>query len=703
MAGPRYLDWTHVHVHGDRAAAALLLPYGRKLLGYLAEQRSLGAQDAVIQKVLSDGSVVRAEFIGDLPRITITPNSTTVEATSPLPPGFVVTPRNTAKPSGFDDADPQEILAPATDRWHTFAYTREIAKTIPVAGIGTYFARFPDGLRHGANQDWVSPEGVRLNWYGPSRRYWWDNYRTPDGQYGPWVFLNGAPLLDIEAYFASAPIDEKYVLGAAYRGGWLYVMQAAIADFPDDVGNTVPANYPNWPEPGYSGWFSVPYPPGDTSLALYRYRVLQNPAATGNADLFHLGNAELLWTHTGRGWVNPWFFDPQVTVCESFAMPDELRALDWHWEQSGDETPTPDVKIEPSASSEHAVLTIAEDGVVSAAFDTRASEAARHPTSPGADYIGKYVDCEVAADYAPDGTRIPLLLRCGYFDDYFPSPEGLWSFIGAIKIGAGEWQYLYYSKPFTNPSPTMDSVAGLLMAIDLRHGLYAKLRRVPAEPLDLPSPYGGMTARTFVMCLVKDGEERARIPLGDNAFEFGSINTTPELYDRYGTTVSPLFKICGVAAYFSAGRSTRPADNRAVFGLNTWGPIPGFGSHWITTPVDERRGAYRTFRDRMLNIVFLGNDARDLSRDAVDADGKCTPTSMSVDTEGNVVASVVGFIPEPNPFGPVYQTESAYVGRLKPVAINFISKGNITTVTGLPPDGARFGPIWQISQWPVLN
>lgn len=73
MPGPRYTDWTHVHVVGDRAAAAPHVPYGRKLLGYLAEQRARGDQQAVIVRATEDGSVVRAEFIGSIPRITITP------------------------------------------------------------------------------------------------------------------------------------------------------------------------------------------------------------------------------------------------------------------------------------------------------------------------------------------------------------------------------------------------------------------------------------------------------------------------------------------------------------------------------------------------------------------------------------------------------------------------------------------------------
>jgi hypothetical protein len=73
MPGPRYTDWTHVHVRGDRDAAAPHVPLGRKMLGYLAQQRESGVQTQEITRKLTDGTFVRARFIGDIPRIEIIP------------------------------------------------------------------------------------------------------------------------------------------------------------------------------------------------------------------------------------------------------------------------------------------------------------------------------------------------------------------------------------------------------------------------------------------------------------------------------------------------------------------------------------------------------------------------------------------------------------------------------------------------------
>ena len=74
MPGPRYDDWTHVHVNGDRALAAPYLPYARKMLGYVQEQRaSNGVQTQELNRVLKDGTRITASFAGNIPRIEITP------------------------------------------------------------------------------------------------------------------------------------------------------------------------------------------------------------------------------------------------------------------------------------------------------------------------------------------------------------------------------------------------------------------------------------------------------------------------------------------------------------------------------------------------------------------------------------------------------------------------------------------------------
>src|SRR5690606_33413549 len=144
-----------------------------------------------------------------------------------VPTGFVVTPRSTAHPNGLDAEQPQQILQFQAEEgaWRTFTYRKT------PSAFGTYKARFPEGLWDAGNLDWLGakPEGgtdadrVRLTFYGPMRRYWYDSWRKPRAQYGSWVFLNGQVLLDIEEVNTKriaeslAPFDETLVLGAAYR------------------------------------------------------------------------------------------------------------------------------------------------------------------------------------------------------------------------------------------------------------------------------------------------------------------------------------------------------------------------------------------------------------------------------------------------------------------------------------------------------
>src|SRR5690606_31767740 len=158
-----------------------------------------------------------------------------------------------------------------------------------------------------------------------------------------------------------APFDETLVLGAAYRNGWLYVMQADIADFGDEA-TTIP-DKPGFP-PGSSGWISPPYPDGDTALRLVRYPVTLRPKPAPQPADFSVSavHAETLWTRSARGQVNPWVFAPDVSACETFCMPDELRAMKWEANSSGDSGFEFTETLLPSASSEHIGLAIADDG-----------------------------------------------------------------------------------------------------------------------------------------------------------------------------------------------------------------------------------------------------------------------------------------------------------------------------------------------------
>src|SRR5690606_26275597 len=195
------------------------------------------------------------------------------------------------------------------------------------------------------------------NYYGPMRRYWYDGWRKPDAQYGRWVFCNGEVLLDIDEVNSAreeaeeTPFAETLVLGCAFRNGRLYVMQARINAFGTEA-TTIPdrAGFPT----GQAGGITPPYPAGDTDLRLVRYRL--------GPDRRLIGRGESLWTHTGRGLVNPWVFAPDASVCETFAMPDEIRHMRWS-SQIADDDPIV-TEVLPSESSDHIRLDIGPDGEV---------------------------------------------------------------------------------------------------------------------------------------------------------------------------------------------------------------------------------------------------------------------------------------------------------------------------------------------------
>lgn len=72
MSGPRYSGWTPIVVVGDREVAAQHVPEARKLLGFVLEEaKRNGLGIANLRRELQDGTVLLAEKIGELPRVTI--------------------------------------------------------------------------------------------------------------------------------------------------------------------------------------------------------------------------------------------------------------------------------------------------------------------------------------------------------------------------------------------------------------------------------------------------------------------------------------------------------------------------------------------------------------------------------------------------------------------------------------------------------
>lgn len=373
MSGPRSTDWTHVHVDGDRDAAAPHVPFGRKLLGAVqADAAFQSLKVHKLQRVMQDGTEVTAEIHGAIPRITIKP----APPPPPAPPvlqgsdDFVVWPRDAAHPAGIDATYPQLILRP---RWTSFFQDAEIDGYIEFAAKkGTYEGVFPDGVRYGANIDWRSDAGERIHWYGPSARYWVDGYRRPRAQYGKQIFCMGQPIIDVDTYceVSDADFAERYVLGAAIDGLWLMVVLGEIGEV-------------TWPPPPAAaaetpdGWASPSYFVGDVPVALRRFRMVFDPAQPGPMKRRVLANShETLWEGALARGTAPWHFDATgrraVAHLPPAASDHFKRGADWvrpspahsrvELELQDDGTATLTEMSQAIAPGDGAAAVVAEDG-----------------------------------------------------------------------------------------------------------------------------------------------------------------------------------------------------------------------------------------------------------------------------------------------------------------------------------------------------
>jgi hypothetical protein len=221
MPGPRYTDWTHVRVRGEREAAAPYVPFARKLLGYLAEQRRLGlAQTQSIEKRLQDGTVVRARFEGEIPIMEIETVAQRLPARDTFLSGLVALPRTQASTTAFGPfaetvLSPFKVGAP-DEHWESYFYD---ASYVPTGGGGIYSKTpqgkplYADGLKYGGNLDWRNTdESLTVSFVGPASRYF------PEGMsFGQWVFFNGDVIFDASELPQFDTNIATVVLSAAIR------------------------------------------------------------------------------------------------------------------------------------------------------------------------------------------------------------------------------------------------------------------------------------------------------------------------------------------------------------------------------------------------------------------------------------------------------------------------------------------------------
>lgn len=322
----RYEDWTHVRVNGDRHAAAPYLGEGRKLLGQVFEEakhNNLGVH--LLRRRLEDGTVIVAEKIGDMPRITIAPTQAqqpgikrTLEAFCLNWAGIAPdrTPIMFVEPSGEpgeeDFRDWQAAFFDAN------AYGRDLVPE--ERRTGSYMDVF--GVRSGVRDDgtrllpgngmWVHPDrGEVVSWFRGYNGYWPHHYRHPITNYADYVCIYG--------HIAYAVPDPAWrVLAAAMKDGWLYVMVA------EDLGPLVPSMPPA--QPAYSGqvWCSQPYDATGYHYSLWRYPLTTKIQPDSGIETYIAApheDAEKLWDGALELAYGAWSFDREVTKCVTVQLP----------------------------------------------------------------------------------------------------------------------------------------------------------------------------------------------------------------------------------------------------------------------------------------------------------------------------------------------------------------------------------------------
>lgn len=234
MSGPRYSEWTPIHLVGDREIAALHVPDARKLLGFVVDEaKRNGLGVASIRRELDDGTVLLAEKVGELPRVTIIAGMGPPEP-EPLSPrgGFILWPHWGHQPtdpwgSRGISADPEGTYPQA---WLEFFggskithYKRrwDVADQIVGARFATYDTPdlYPYGMLCTGNIEWKDGKDFSLSWYGYYSRY----FRDYDDHLSRYQFVmnQGQVLLHTFFYIDEMPAPPDYltwpIAGACLR------------------------------------------------------------------------------------------------------------------------------------------------------------------------------------------------------------------------------------------------------------------------------------------------------------------------------------------------------------------------------------------------------------------------------------------------------------------------------------------------------
>ena len=326
MSGPRYEGELFVRYEGNREAGRRYLPEARKVLGYVlqdAEVNSLGVHK--MRHVLSDGTVIVAEKIGDLKRVTIEP---------PFQPGGKKPIRifedlvMSAGAASYNEGDfrviPPIIASPKEGGgWGTYFFSAD-SPGYSDAAAGVYSDVYPEV----ETKREVLPEASR-NWYNDKGEFcaWatavYHNapaYRHPDSLYGVLVQRLGRLAFASTFYIDSegASLPWRYVMCAAFRGEWLYMVMS-------DLG---PLLYTPRPAEGAmmgDAWASETFANTAFEYALVRVRQVEKTDPVTKQVYYEAedGSHEVLWTASLERAYSAWTFNRDLTECVSYQMPEQ--------------------------------------------------------------------------------------------------------------------------------------------------------------------------------------------------------------------------------------------------------------------------------------------------------------------------------------------------------------------------------------------
>ncbi|MBT9153393.1 MAG: hypothetical protein DDT39_00050 [Firmicutes bacterium] len=274
--GTRDVDWTHIRVEGNRAAAASYVPAARLLLGAAKQTFESTGVSQLFRRRFSDGVEIRATYNAKTPVVTIrVPTPTGRRRRPPLFDGYYLEPTYESALFGL----PGFGAVVDTSAEFTYFYKAQQPQWGRITGGKlTYRERdgvtlYPDGMGTRATTYWMSPSGTAIAWASPTREHGYLEFTTsrlrvvasgnPNWGYStfsrsiprwgvPTVANMGVPLFAPDTYRdenGSLVGADGYpgVAGAGLQRGndglWLYLAQYAAGASHEEDGGVRIARY----------------------------------------------------------------------------------------------------------------------------------------------------------------------------------------------------------------------------------------------------------------------------------------------------------------------------------------------------------------------------------------------------------------------------------------------------------------------------